>query len=208
VKGKKGTVTQFSILTMPGDDITHPIPDLTGYITEGQIVLSRDLHRKNIFPPIDVLPSLSRLMNLGIGKERTREDHRGVADQLYAAYATGRDLRSLSAVVGEEALSEVDRKYLKFADEFEKRFVTQATHEDRDIEHTLELGWELLSALPEGELKRVKKEFIEKYGRKYYQGAKYVPVKKEARTKKIEEETEKKTPALAKPAHKKKKVRK
>ena len=170
IKNKKGTVTQFSILTMPGDDITHPIADLTGYITEGQIVLSRDLHRKNIYPPVDVLPSLSRLMNLGIGKERTREDHRGVADQLYAAYATGRDLRSLSAVVGEEALSDNDKKYLKFADEFEKRYITQGTHEDRGIEYSLELGWELLSALPQSELKRVKADYIAKYGQKYYDG--------------------------------------
>lgn len=163
VKGKKGTVTQFSILTMPGDDKTHPIPDLTGYITEGQIVLSRDLHRKNIYPPIDVLPSLSRLMNLGIGKEKTREDHKGVSDQLYAAYATGRDLRSLSAVVGEEALTDTDRKFLRFADEFENKFVRQGSYEERTIEQTLDLGWELLSVLPEEELKRVKKEHIEKY---------------------------------------------
>jgi len=167
VVGKKGTVTQFPILTMPADDITHPIPDLTGYITEGQIVLSRELHRKNIYPPVDPLPSLSRLMNLGIGKERTREDHRGVSDQLYAAYANGRDLRSLSAVVGEESLTDVDRKYLRFADEFEKRFITQGPYEDRSIEQTLDLGWDLLSSLPEDELKRVKKEFIEKYGRKF-----------------------------------------
>jgi V/A-type H+-transporting ATPase subunit B len=167
VKGKKGTVTQFPILTMPGDDITHPIPDLTGYITEGQIVLSRDLHRKNISPPVDPLPSLSRLMNLGIGKDRTREDHRGVADQLYAAYANGRDLRSLSAVVGEESLTEVDRKYLKFADAFEKRFIMQGQNEDRSIEQTLDLGWDLMSSLPETELKRVKLEFIERYGKKF-----------------------------------------
>ncbi|MBM3229655.1 hypothetical protein FJZ26_04455, partial [Candidatus Parvarchaeota archaeon] len=167
---KKGTVTQLSILTMPGDDITHPIADLTGYITEGQIVLGRDLHRKNIYPPVDVLPCLSRLMNLGIGKDQTREDHRGVADQLYAAYATGRDLRSLSAVVGEEALSEVDKKFLKFADEFEKRYITQDSHEDRGIEYSLELGWELMSALPQSELKRVKTDFIAKYGQKYYEG--------------------------------------
>jgi len=167
IKGKEGTVTQLSILTMPGDDITHPIADLTGYITEGQIVLGRDLHRKNIVPPVDVLPCLSRLMNLGIGKDRTREDHRGMADQLYAAYATGRDLRSLSAVVGEEALSATDKTYLKFADVFEKRFIAQGTHEDRTIEQTLELGWEMLSMFPESELKRLKKEFIEKYGRKY-----------------------------------------
>ncbi|MFA6328215.1 MAG: V-type ATP synthase subunit B [Candidatus Micrarchaeia archaeon] len=167
IKGKDGTVTQLSILTMPGDDITHPIADLTGYITEGQIVLGRDLHRKNIVPPVDVLPCLSRLMNLGIGKDRTREDHRGMADQLYAAYATGRDLRSLSAVVGEEALSATDKTYLKFADVFEKRFIAQGTHEDRTIEQTLELGWEMLAMFPESELKRLKKEFIEKYGRKY-----------------------------------------
>ena len=167
VKGKKGTVTQLGILTMPGDDITHPIPDLTGYITEGQIVLGRDLHRKNIYPPVDVLPCLSRLMNLGIGKERTREDHRGVADQLYAAYATGRDLRSLAAVVGQEALSETDRQYLSFADTFEQRFIKQGHDEDRTIAQTLDLGWELLSVLPESELKRVKKEHIEKYGRKF-----------------------------------------
>jgi len=167
IKGKDGTVTQLSILTMPGDDITHPIADLTGYITEGQIVLGRDLHRKNIVPPVDVLPCLSRLMNLGIGKDRTREDHRGMADQLYAAYATGRDLRSLSAVVGEEALSTTDKTYLKFADEFEKRFIAQGTHEDRTIEQTLELGWEMLAMFPESELKRLKKEFIEKYGKKY-----------------------------------------
>jgi V/A-type H+-transporting ATPase subunit B len=171
IKGRKGTVTQFPILTMPGDDITHPIPDLTGYITEGQIVLSRDLHRKNVAPPVDPLPSLSRLMNLGIGADRTREDHRGVADQLYAAYANGRDLRSLSAVVGEESLTDTDRKYLRFADEFEKRFIMQGASEDRTIEQTLSLGWELMSALPEEELKRVKIDFIKKYGRKGAEGS-------------------------------------
>jgi V/A-type H+-transporting ATPase subunit B len=167
IKGKKGSVTQIPILSMPSDDITHPIPDLTGYITEGQIVVGRELHRKGIYPPIDVLPCLSRLMNLGIGKEKTREDHRGIADQLYSAYAQGRDLRSLSAVVGEEALSETDRKYLKFADEFEKKFIMQSKDEDRSIEQTLDLGWELLAILPERELKRVKVEFIEKYGKKF-----------------------------------------
>lgn len=151
---------------MPGDDKTHPIPDLTGYITEGQIVLGRDLHRKNIYPPVDVLPSLSRLMSLGIGGEKTREDHKGVSDQMYAAYATGRDLRSLSAVVGEEALSETDRKFLRFADEFENRFVRQDPYEERSIEQTLDLGWDLLSILPEEELKRVKKEHIPKYMKK------------------------------------------
>ena len=167
IKGKKGTITQFSILSMPGDDITHPIPDLTGYITEGQIVVSRELHRKGVYPPIDVLPCLSRLMNLGIGKGKTREDHRGVADQLYAAYAEGRDLRALSAGVGEEALTPTDKKYLKFADSFEKEFIAQGKYEDRSIETTLETGWRLLSVLPETELKRIKKEFIEKYGKKH-----------------------------------------
>ena len=163
VRGSKGSVTQLPILTMPGDDKTHPIPDLTGYITEGQIILSRDLHRKNIYPPVDVLPSLSRLMNLGIGADKTREDHKGVADQLYAGYAAGRDLRSLSAVVGEEALTEVDRKFLRLADDFEKKFVQQGAYEDRDIDTTLNISWDLLSIMPDSELKRVKKEHIAKY---------------------------------------------
>ncbi len=167
IHGKKGTVTQLPILSMPDDDITHPIPDLTGYITEGQIVLSRDLHRKNLFPPVDVLPSLSRLMNLGIGPERTREDHSGVSSQLYASYAEGRDLRNLVAVVGEEALAERDKKFLAFANVFEDKFVRQGKYENRTIENSLELGWDLLSAVPETELKRVKSEHLEKYGRKY-----------------------------------------
>ena len=165
IRGKNGSITQIPILTMPGDDITNPIPDLTGYITEGQIVLSRDLQRKGIYPPVDVLPSLSRLMNQGIGKGRTREDHRGVADQIYAAYANGKDLRSLSAIVGEEALGPNDRKYLKFADEFEKRYVNQGFYDDRSIEDTLGIGWDLLSELPESDMKRVKKDFIDKYGK-------------------------------------------
>ena len=163
IVGKEGSITQMPILVMPQDDITHPIPDLTGYITEGQIVLSRDLHRKGIYPPVDVLPSLSRLMSGGIGEGRTREDHSGVSDQLYSAYAEGRDLRDLMAVVGEDALTERDRKFLKFADEFEKRFITQARDEDRSIEETLNLGWELLSLLPRSELKRVREEHIPKY---------------------------------------------
>ncbi len=166
IKGRKGSITQIPILSMPGDDITHPIPDLTGYITEGQTVLSRELHRRGIYPPIDVLPSLSRLMNQGIGKGRTREDHRGVADQLYSAYAQGRDLRSLSAIVGEAALTESDRLYLKVADRFEKEFVSQGRYQDRGIEETLGIGWNILSMLPEGELKRIKKEFIDKYYRR------------------------------------------
>ena len=163
IKGKKGSITQIPILSMPGDDITHPIADLTGYITEGQMVMSRDLHRRGVYPPIDVLPSLSRLMNQGIGKGRTREDHRGVADQLYAAYAQGKDLRSLSAIVGEAALTETDRVYLRLADRFEKEFVSQGKYEDRTIEDDLRIGWNILGALPEGDLKRVKKEFIDKY---------------------------------------------
>ena len=163
VRGAKGTVTQFPILTMPGDDKTHPIPDLTGYITEGQIILGRDLYRKGILPPVDVLPSLSRLMNSGIGEGKTREDHKGVSDQLYSGYANGRDLRNLSAVVGEEALSPTDRKYLKFADEFEKQFITQGPYEERDIDKTLSIAWDLFSIIPEAELKRVKKEHIRKY---------------------------------------------
>jgi V/A-type H+-transporting ATPase subunit B len=163
ITGKEGSITQMPILVMPQDDITHPIPDLTGYITEGQIVLSRELHRKGIFPPVDVLPSLSRLMSGGIGEERTREDHSGVSDQLYSAYAEGRDLRDLMAVVGEEALTERDRKFLSFADDFENKFITQTKDEDRSIQETLDLGWELLSLLPETELKRVRAEHIPKY---------------------------------------------
>ena len=163
IKGRKGSITQFPILTMPGDDITHPIPDLTGYITEGQIVVSRDLHRKGIYPPINVLPSLSRLMNAGIGKKHTREDHKAVSDQLYAAYAEGRDLRGLVAIVGREALSERDHRFLDFADAFEERFVRQSREEDRGIEGTLDLGWELLAMLPVGALTRIDRKTIEKY---------------------------------------------
>jgi V/A-type H+-transporting ATPase subunit B len=161
IKGRKGSVTQLPILSMPDDDITHPIPDLTGYITEGQIVLSRHLHRRGVFPPIDTLPCLSRLMNLGIGEGKTREDHRAVANQLYAAYAQGRDLRRLVAIVGEEALSDTDRRYLRFADDFEKSIVGQG-EEGRTIEQTLDLSWELLAGLPMSELKRVR-DFIPKY---------------------------------------------
>ena len=163
IKGKKGSITQIPILTMVGDDITHPIPDLTGYITEGQIVLSRELHRKGIYPPIDVLPSLSRLMNLGIGPTRTREDHKQLSDQLYAAYAEGKDLRGLVAIVGEEALSERDKKFLKFAAEFEDKFVRQRKDEDRSIQETLDLGWKLLGLLPENELTRISPELKKKY---------------------------------------------
>jgi V/A-type H+-transporting ATPase subunit B len=163
IKGKKGSITQIPMLTMPDDDITHPIPDLTGYITEGQIVLERGLHKKDIYPPIAVLPCLSRLMDRGIGKGRTREDHAGVSNQLYAAYAEGCDLRDLVAIVGEDALSERDRKFLKFADEFENRFVAQGDHEDRGIEQTLKIGWELFSSLPTSELKKIDEKYIKKY---------------------------------------------
>jgi len=166
ITGRKGSITQMPILSMPDDDITHPVPDLTGYITEGQFVLSRELHRKGVYPPVDVLPSLSRLMNEGIGEGRTRADHLGVSDQCYSAYAEGRDVRSLVAVVGEEALSVRDRLNLKFADVFEERFVTQGVDEDRTIEQTLDLGWELLSMFPEGELKRIDEEYIKQYYKK------------------------------------------
>ncbi len=167
IHGLPGSITQFPILTMPGDDITHPIPDLTGYITEGQIVVSRDLHRKGIYPPINVLPSLSRLMNLGIGVGHTREDHKKVSDQIYAAYAEGNDLRGLVAIVGKDALSERDRMFLEFADLFEDRLVRQGRNEDRSIVGTLDLGWELLSTLPVEQLVRIDRGLIEKYHPKF-----------------------------------------
>jgi V/A-type H+-transporting ATPase subunit B len=163
IRGKRGSITQMPILTMPGDDITHPIPDLTGYITEGQLVMDRELHHKGIYPPLNVLPSLSRLMKDGIGPGRTREDHVDVSNQLYAAYAEGKDLRALVAVVGEEALTDRDRRYLSFADRFEREFVNQGRDEDRSIEATLNLGWELLGTLPEAELKRIDPQLIAKY---------------------------------------------
>ena len=164
INGKPGSVTQLVILTMPDDDITHPIPDLTGYITEGQIVLRRDLHRKGIYPPIDVLPSLSRLMNAAIGHGKTRQDHRCIADQLYALYAEGRDLRRLVAIIGESALSENDRLILAFANRFEEIFVGQGTV-DRDIDATLELAWDLLDPIPLELLKRIPLEYLERYRR-------------------------------------------
>ncbi len=163
IKGRKGSITQIPILTMPADDKTHPIPDLTGYITEGQIYVSRDLDRAGVYPPIDVLESLSRLMNQGIGPKRTREDHRGMADQLYASYAQGKDVRALSAIVGEEALSETDRKFLKIAQMFEKKFVNQGLNEDRSIEQTLNIGWDIIEPLSDNEIKRIKPEMVEKY---------------------------------------------
>jgi len=162
IRDNPGSVTQLIILTMPDDDITHPIPDLTGYITEGQLVLSRDLHRKGIYPPIDVLPSLSRLMNAGIGPGKTREDHRSVANQLYALYAQGRDLRRLMAIIGEAALSADDRRVLAFAKLFEERFVGQGLN-NREIQETLGLAWELLTPMPAETLKRIPQEFIARY---------------------------------------------
>ncbi len=163
IKGKKGSITQFPILTMPEDDKTHPIPDLTGYITEGQIFLGRDIYRKGILPPINVLPSLSRLMQKGIGKGKTREDHADVANQLFAAYAKGVEARELAVVLGEAALTPIDRIYVKFADEFEQKFINQGFTENRTIEETLNIGWKLLKILPRTELKRVRSEYIEKY---------------------------------------------
>ena len=165
IKGKKGSITLVPILTMPDDDKTHPIPDLTGYITEGQIILQRDLHQKGIYPPINVLPSLSRLMNQAVGEGKTREDHRELSNQLYATYARGIEVRELALVMGEATLSDMDRRYLKFADEFERRFVNQGEYEERSVEETLDLGWELLSLMPKSELKRIREEYISKYGK-------------------------------------------
>ncbi|OYR55697.1 V-type ATP synthase subunit B [Halorubrum halodurans] len=165
IEGREGSVTQIPILTMPGDDDTHPIPDLTGYITEGQIYVDPDLNSQGLEPPVNVLPSLSRLMDDGIGEGLTRADHGGVSDQMYAAYAEGEDLRDLVNIVGREALSERDNKYLDFADAFETEFVDQGFDTNRDLEETLEIGWDLLSMLPKEELNRVDEEFIEKYYR-------------------------------------------
>ncbi|MBP8639581.1 MAG: V-type ATP synthase subunit B [Oscillospiraceae bacterium] len=164
--GKNGSITMIPILTMPEDDKTHPIPDLTGYITEGQIILSRELHRKGIVPPVDVLPSLSRLKDKGVGPGKTREDHSGTMNQLFAAYAKGKEAKELMTILGEAALTDVDKLYAKFAEEFEKRYVSQGNDVNRSIEETLDLGWELLSILPTSELKRVKTEHIEKYSPK------------------------------------------
>lgn len=166
IKGKKGSITQIPILSMPGDDITHPIPDLSGYITEGQIVLSRELHRNGIYPPVNVSSSLSRLMNAGIGKGKTRDDHKAVSDQLYASYAEGKDLRGLVAIVGKDSLSEKDRKFLDFADAFEDRFVRQGLEEDRSIIDSLEVSWDLLRELDEDQLTRIDRKYLETYLKK------------------------------------------
>ena len=163
IKGAKGSITQIPVLSMPDDDKTHPIPDLTGYITEGQIILSRDLQRRGVYPPLDVLPSLSRLKEKGIGEGKTREDHSGLSNQLFSAYARGKEARELSIILGEAALSEEDKLFVKFSDAFEERFIRQGEYEDRSIEETLAIGWELLKILPRSELKRVKQEQIRKY---------------------------------------------
>ena len=163
IRGKKGSITQIPILTMPEDDKTHPIPDLTGYITEGQIILSRELYKKGVTPPIDVLPSLSRLKDKGIGAGKTREDHADTMNQLFSAYARGKEAKELSAILGEAALSETDKLYAAFAEEFEKRYVSQGFTVNRSIEETLDLGWELLHILPRAELKRIKEEYLDKY---------------------------------------------
>jgi V/A-type H+-transporting ATPase subunit B len=161
--GRKGSITQIPILTMPEDDKTHPIPDLTGYITEGQIIINRELYRKGVNPPIDVLPSLSRLKDKGIGAGKTREDHADTMNQLYAAYARGKDAKELAVILGEAALSDTDKLFAKFADEFEKRYISQGEYENRSIEETLSIGWELLTILPKAELKRIRDAYIEKY---------------------------------------------
>ncbi|HEY4662056.1 MAG TPA: V-type ATP synthase subunit B [Candidatus Humimicrobiaceae bacterium] len=167
IKGKKGSITQIPILTMPEDDKTHPIPDLTGYITEGQIMLSRSLYKKKLSPPIDVLPSLSRLKDKGIGQGKTREDHMDMFNQLYAAYARGKEVEELAVILGEAALTDLDKLYLKFADKFEKEYVSQGEHENRSIDRTLDLGWKLLTIFPREELKRIRTEYLDKYLAKF-----------------------------------------
>ena len=162
-KGIDGSITMIPIVSMPEDDITHPIPDLTGYITEGQIILSRDLYRKGVTPPIDVLPSLSRLKDKGIGDGKTRKDHADVLNQLFAIYARGKECKELMAILGEAALSDIDKLYAQFADEFENKYVSQGYEKDRSIEETLDVGWELLRTMPRSELKRVKKEYLDEF---------------------------------------------
>jgi V/A-type H+-transporting ATPase subunit B len=161
--GKKGSITQIPILTMPEDDKTHPIPDLTGYITEGQIILSRDLHRRGITPPIDALPSLSRLKDKGIGEGKTRKDHAATMNQLFAAYSRGKDAKELAIILGEASLTDIDKKYAAFSDAFEQQYVSQGYQTDRSIEQTLDLGWELLKILPRAELKRIRDDMLDEF---------------------------------------------
>ena len=163
IVGREGSITQIPILTMPEDDITHPIPDLTGYITEGQIILSRELYKKGYEPPINAIPSLSRLKDKGIGKGKTREDHADTMNQIYAGYASGLDAKQLSAILGESALSDADKAFAKFAERFEREYVDQGYYTDRSIEETLNIGWDLLKEIPRTELKRIKDELIDKY---------------------------------------------
>ena len=163
IKGNPGSITKIPILSMPEDDITHPIPDLTGYITEGQIILGRELHRKGVTPPINVLPSLSRLKDKGIGRGKTREDHADTMNQLFAAYSRGKDAKELAVILGDAALSDTDKLYAKFADAFEEEYVSQGFYTNRSIEETLDLGWKLLSILPRAELKRIRDEYLDKY---------------------------------------------
>jgi len=167
INGCKGSITQIPILTMPEDDKTHPIPDLTGYITEGQIILSRDLYKRGCNPPIDVLPSLSRLKDKGIGEGKTRKDHASTMNQLFSAYSQGKEAKELSAILGESALTDIDKLYAKFAVEFEKRYINQGFNSNRTIEETLNLGWELLGILPRSELKRISEEMLDKYYKPY-----------------------------------------
>ncbi|MCK5000620.1 MAG: V-type ATP synthase subunit B, partial [Anaerohalosphaera sp.] len=167
IKGKKGSITMVPVLTMPEDDKTHPVPDLTGYITEGQIIMSRSLHRKGISPPVDVLPSLSRLKDKGIGEGKTREDHADLYNQLYAAYARGKEAQELATILGEAALSLEDQKYMRFANEFEGKYISQGYYENRTVEQTLDLGWELLSMFDDNELKRIDEDLIAKYMPKF-----------------------------------------
>ncbi|HOL92479.1 MAG TPA: V-type ATP synthase subunit B, partial [Clostridiales bacterium] len=166
IEGKEGSITLIPILTMPNDDITHPVPDLTGFITEGQIVLNRELNLKGIYPPVDILPSLSRLMKDGIGADYTREDHADLASQLFAAYSRVQEVRSLAQIIGEEDMNDIDRLYLQFGRELENRFISQGANENRSIRETLDLGWEILSILPEEELDRVNADILKKYYRK------------------------------------------
>jgi V/A-type H+-transporting ATPase subunit B len=163
IKGRRGSITQIPILTMPEDDKTHPIPDLTGYITEGQLILNRELHKRGVFPPMDVMESLSRLKDKGIGKGKTREDHADLFNQLMAAYSSGKNARELAVILGTAALSSLDQLYLKFAEEYERRYISQGDHENRGIEETLNLGWELLKLLPRTEMKRIRPEYLDRY---------------------------------------------
>ncbi len=194
IKGRKGSITQLNVVTMPGDDVTHPIPDLTGYITEGQIFMARDLHNKGIYPEVNPSNSLSRLMSNGIGDGKTREDHSNVKDQLFGAYARAQDAKSLSSIVGAEALSDTDKMFLKLGDEFENRFIKQGFYEDRTIEDTLAIGWDVLSILPESELTRIKPAYIEKY---YHGHGK--PAAQKIEEKKAEQQDEK--PGDKDPSH-------